>query len=201
MGKERWQREFDVPMGSFNGAEICEMVGLYILNAMTAGPKLIFRKNEVGLYRDDGLGIIPERGCSTRDLNRRLKKLFMDMGLNITTDSGMTCTDFLDVKLDLDSCEFCPFRKINDNPLYIDINSDHPPKIKKQLKNMIQKRLSTLSGRKAVFDREKTIYEKVLKNAGHQHNLEYIPEEPKKEKDAANFYITTHLTPVPSRLT
>jgi len=31
MGKERWQREF-----SFNGAEICEMVGLYILNAMTA---------------------------------------------------------------------------------------------------------------------------------------------------------------------
>ena len=36
MGKERWQREFDVPMGSFNGAEICEMVGLYILNAMTA---------------------------------------------------------------------------------------------------------------------------------------------------------------------
>ena len=177
------------------------MVGLYILNAMTAGPKLIFRKNEAGLYRDDGLGIIHERGCSTRDLNRRLKKLFMDMGLNITTDSGMKCTDFLDVKLDLDSCEFCPFRKINDNPLYIDINSDHPPKIKKQLKNMIQKRLSTLSGRKAVFDREKTIYEKVLKNAGHQHNLEYIPEEPKKEKDAANFYITTHLTPVPSRLT
>ena len=36
MGKERWQREFDVPMDSFNGAEICEMVGLYILNAMTA---------------------------------------------------------------------------------------------------------------------------------------------------------------------
>ena len=110
MGKERWQREFDVPMGSFNGAEICEMVGLYILNAMTAGPKLIFRKNEVGLYRDNSLGIIPERGCSTRDLNRRLKKLFMDMGLNITTDSGMKCTDFLDVELDLDSGEFCPFR-------------------------------------------------------------------------------------------
>ena len=116
-------------------------------------------------------------------MNRRLKKLFIDMGLNITTDAGMKCTDFLDVKLDLDSGEFCPFRKPNDNPLYIDINSDHPPTIKKQLKNMIQKRLSTLSSSKAVFDREKTIYETALKNAGHQHNLEYmVPEEPKKRK-------------------
>ena len=181
--KKGGRGQFDVPMGSFNGAEICEMVGLYILNAMTKGPKPIFRKNEVGLYRDDGLGVIPERGCSTRDLNRRLKKLFIDMGLSITTDTGMKCTDFLDVKLDLNNGEFCPFRKPNDNPLYIDINSDHPPKIKKQLKNMIQKRLSTLSSSKAVFDREKTIYETALKNAGHQHNLEYMePEEPKKRK-------------------
>ena len=44
---------FDVAMGSYDGAEICELVGLYILNKISA----IFGKNRVGLYRDDGLAL------------------------------------------------------------------------------------------------------------------------------------------------
>ena len=38
-------------MGSWDGAEVCELVGLYILNE--AEPK--FGKDNIGLYRDDGL--------------------------------------------------------------------------------------------------------------------------------------------------
>ena len=41
---------FDATMGSFDGAEICELVGLFILNNL--GEK--FGKNNMGLYRDDG---------------------------------------------------------------------------------------------------------------------------------------------------
>ncbi len=44
---------FDVTMGSYDGAEICELVGLFILNKL--GQK--FGKENIGLYRDDGLAI------------------------------------------------------------------------------------------------------------------------------------------------
>ena len=43
---------FDVTMGSYDGAETCELIGAYMLS-LTA-PKF---KNEVGLYRNDGLAI------------------------------------------------------------------------------------------------------------------------------------------------
>ena len=41
-------------MGSFDGAEICELVGLFILTKLEEK----FGKENVGLYRDDGLEVI-----------------------------------------------------------------------------------------------------------------------------------------------
>ena len=57
--KEPWLKksvneEFDVPMGCFDGAEVCELVGLYILHLV----RTIMRKENVDLYCDDGLGIL-----------------------------------------------------------------------------------------------------------------------------------------------
>ena len=45
---------FDVTMGSFDGAEVCELVGLYLLNKI----KPLLDSNNIGLYRDDGLAIV-----------------------------------------------------------------------------------------------------------------------------------------------
>ena len=45
---------FDVTMGSFDGAEICEIVGLYLLNKLSN----LLGKENVGLYRDAGLAAI-----------------------------------------------------------------------------------------------------------------------------------------------
>ena len=44
---------FDVTMGSFDGAEVCELVGLFILNSLQER----FGEN-VGLYRDNGLAVV-----------------------------------------------------------------------------------------------------------------------------------------------
>ena len=41
--------QFDVTMGSYDGAEVCELVGLYILSQMQ------HLNLDKGLYRDDGL--------------------------------------------------------------------------------------------------------------------------------------------------
>ena len=46
--------EFDVTMGSFDGAKTCELVGLYILNIL--GNKFV--QEHFGLYRDDGLACL-----------------------------------------------------------------------------------------------------------------------------------------------
>ena len=42
---------FDVTMGSFDGAEICELVGLYFLNILSNK----YDNGSIRLYRDDGL--------------------------------------------------------------------------------------------------------------------------------------------------
>ena len=47
---------FDVPMGSYDGAEICELIGLYLLHKISSAN--LFEKNAFGLYRaDDGLAV------------------------------------------------------------------------------------------------------------------------------------------------
>ena len=43
--------DFDITMGSFDGAELCELVGLYILHILGEN----YRKHRIGLYHDDGL--------------------------------------------------------------------------------------------------------------------------------------------------
>ena len=41
-------------MGSFHGAEVCEPIGLFLLNNLSEK----YRKNNVGLYRDDELVLL-----------------------------------------------------------------------------------------------------------------------------------------------
>ena len=46
--KKSDDEDFNAPMGCFDGAEICELVGTYILSKLTN----IMNKEDVGLYRD-----------------------------------------------------------------------------------------------------------------------------------------------------
>jgi len=42
-----------IQMGSYDDAEVCELVGLFILNDLCN----IYGKENIGLYRDDGLAV------------------------------------------------------------------------------------------------------------------------------------------------
>ena len=73
-------------MGSFDGAEICEIVGLYLLSKLST---LLGREN-VGLYRDDGLATV--NSCSGPILDKTRKdiiSLFKNEGLNITIETNL----------------------------------------------------------------------------------------------------------------
>ncbi len=76
---------FDVIMGSYDGAEICELVGLFILNKL--GQK--FGKENIGLYRDDGLAIMKSKSARLADKTRKeLHKCFEQFGLKITAEAN-----------------------------------------------------------------------------------------------------------------
>ena len=75
MDKKGGGKDFDVTMGSFDGAEICEVVGLYILHEL--GEK--YGKERIGLYRDDGLACF--ENASDPEVER-IKKAFIKLFKN-----------------------------------------------------------------------------------------------------------------------
>ena len=63
-GNETWKKKstescFHVTMGSFDGAEICELVGLILY--IQSNQENILSKTNFGLYRDDGLILLRNR--------------------------------------------------------------------------------------------------------------------------------------------
>ena len=64
---------FDVTMGSFDGAEVCELVGLYILSKLQA----LLGQANIGLYRDDGLAVVQrESGRRLDNLRKEIIQMF-----------------------------------------------------------------------------------------------------------------------------
>ena len=134
--------DFDMAMGSYDGAEVCELVGLYLLNLLTNE----FGKNNIGLYRDDDLSCFQNiSGPDSEKIKKKMCKIFKEDGLNITVECNLALTDFLDVTFDLKSGTYYPYRKQNNEILYIHKQSNHPPSIIKQIPSMISKRVSDIS--------------------------------------------------------
>ena len=131
--------EFDVPMGCFNGAEIWELVGIFNLHQL----KSVMRKENAGLYQDDGLGILQNlSGPEDERMKKRIIKVFKDCGLNITIKMNLKTVDFLDVRFNLIKNSYRPFRNPNSKPVYSHEQSNHPPNILKELSKSINKRIS-----------------------------------------------------------
>ena len=158
-------------MGSFDGAEICELVGLYLLDKLSS---LIGRKN-VGLYRDDGLAAIDSSSGPVLDkMRKNIIALFKNEELSITIETNLFETDFLDVTFNLATGKIFPFRTPINQPFYINAKSNHPPNILRDLPSMINKRLSDLSCNEEGYKKAKPLYETALNESGHKTTLTYL---------------------------
>ena len=113
-------------------------------------------------------------------LRKYIIAIFKSEGLSITIETNLIETDFLDVTFNLHTGKYFPYRKPNNDPLYISIHSNHPSTIKKELPNMINKRLSELSCDKNEFDKAKGIYEKALNESDFNTKLSYQNEPSEK---------------------
>ena len=153
-------------MGIYDGAEICELVGIYILTRLAT----IIKKSDCGLYRVDGLVIL--RNVNGQQIDRTRKniiKIFKDVGFSIDIETNSKVVDFLDITFNLNNGIYKPYEKPNNRLLYINKSSNHPPQIINQLPKIISDRLSRSSSNNEVFNTAKGEYEETLKSSGYSN--------------------------------
>ena len=131
-------------MGSFDGVEVCELVGLYLLDIL----KSDFSRKSV-----DGLSYFENKsGPKLGKIKKRVCKSFKDNGLNITIETDVLITEHLDVLFHLKTGKYYPYRKQNNSLQYIHKQSNHPTSIINRIPPMICKRLCDISSDKEHFD-------------------------------------------------
>ena len=80
---------FDVTMGSYDGAETCDLIGLYMLSLIA--PKL---KDEVGLYRDDGIAVCKDTPRKIEKIKQEVSNVFKSDGLKNTIEANKKIVNF-----------------------------------------------------------------------------------------------------------
>ena len=147
-------------MGAYDGAEVCELVGSFLLYALS----LKYNKRNIGLYRNDGLAVFRNvSGSHCEKIKKDFQKLFQQHGLKLIIKCNLKTVAFLGVTLNLTDSTYKPYHRPNADICYIHKESNHPTSIMKQLPISIETRLSKLSSNEKV-----SIYQEALDKSGHK---------------------------------
>ena len=157
-------------MGSYDGAEAADLVGIYLLSQLT---KLNLN---IGLYRDDGLAVCRLKPRQAELTRKKLCAIFKENGLSITSTANGKNVNFLDVNVNLEEDIYRPYMKPNDRPVYVHSQSNHPKSILENIPYSVNKRLSLISSNKDVFDHAVHPYQEALRNSGYNYQLNYDPD-------------------------
>ena len=167
-------------MRSFDGAEICELVQLFIQGSL----ENMLCKRNFGLYQDEGLILLRKFNGQSKQTKRRkaIIKIFKDIAFGIDIQTNLKEVDFLYVTLNLQNVTYCPYKKPDDNLLYIHSSSNHQPQIIKQLPNSIFERLSNKSSKQEISNTAEVEFEDALKTSGYNVDLKYTNNKSEKLK-------------------
>ena len=174
--KKPWRKKggkpFNVTMGSWDGAEVADLVGLYLLS------KLSVLGLDIGLYRDDGLAVLRLRPRQAEMTKKKLCSIFKEHGLSVTASVNLKSVNFLDVNFNLETGLYRPYMKPNDTPTYVHKDSNHPKSVLKNIPLAVNRRLSSISANEEVFKSAIPPYQEALKKSGYDHKLVYEPTIP-----------------------
>ena len=195
--KKNGNPDFQVTIGSFDGAELCKLVGLH---SPHFGWEV--RKTSEGLYRDDGLACFGyTSGLQANRIIKDFVKIFKDhFDLSITCKANLKAVNFLDVTLNLSTGKYQPYNKPDNNPLCIKILSNHPPNTIKNLPDDRSKRVNNLSVDETTFNKSKDSYNNALAESGIKRKITFqeyqntstVRITPKLEKERL-YGLTNHL--------
>ena len=108
---------------------------------------------------------------------QEVREIFKANGLKITIEANKKTINFLEVTPDLASRSYKPrFTKPNNKILYVHQESNHLPALLKNIPGNINKRLTSISSSKKVFDEAIPPYQKALDESGCNHKLTYNPQ-------------------------
>ena len=174
-------------MGSYDGAETCELVGSFLLSQLQK--KL---GQNIGLYRDDGLAITDATPKATENIKKDICRIFKDNGLRITIEANKQTINFLDVTFNLTKNSYQPYTKPNTTLQYVHQESNHPPITLKNIPAGINKRLSSLSSDKNSFDHHtRKPYTTVDTSTTYATSLQHQPDE-KTDNETTSSGTTPH---------
>ena len=95
-------------MGAYDGVEVCELVGTFLLYKLS----LKYYKNDISLYRDDGLAIFKNiSGPKSEKIKKDIQKLLKKNQLHIVIQCNMKTVNYLDVTLNLENSTYRPYQK------------------------------------------------------------------------------------------
>ena len=165
-------------MGAYDGAEVCELVGNYLLYELSK----LYEKKDIGLYRDDGLAVFKNKsGPESEKIKKSIQAIFRENELKITIQCNLKIVDYLDVTFNLTDSSYRPFNKTNNEINYIHKQSNHPPSIINQLLLPVARRLSKLSLNERILNYSIPTYQEALIKAGYNHKLTYSKQDQKKD--------------------
>ena len=107
--EQTWMKEgsdlFDDSMGAHDSAEVCELIGIFLLNLLGRQ----YNTKNSSLYRDDGLSIFKNwSGLQMEKIKKRLRKVFKNNGLDIIIACNMKIVNYLNVTFNLNDGTYRP---------------------------------------------------------------------------------------------
>ena len=102
-----------------------------------------------------------------------IRTFWENSGLKITITTNLKTVNFLDVTFNLCTGKYQPYKKPNDTPTYINVNSNHPPNIIKALPNSISQQVNNISSDKATFNNVAPSYNDALSASGYKENFTF----------------------------
>ena len=120
--KDTWMKKqsglLDVTMGAYDGAEVCELVGTYMLLLISEEDN----KKDFRLYRDDGLGVVKnKKGPETEKIRKNIQKICKNK-LDIVIQCNMKLVNYLDVTINWNNTNYKAYQK--PNKTILDIHKD-----------------------------------------------------------------------------
>ena len=177
-------------MGSWDGAEVCDIVGMYLLS------QLGDINLNIGLYRDDALAVSALTPRQNELAKKKLCQIFKANGFNITIEANKKSVNFLDVNFNLETEKFKPYMKPNQTPVYVHVQSNHPPSILRNIPASVNRRLSSISFNEEIFKAAIPPFQEALKKSGHSFELKFEPPQTReKKKKTRNGRIVTYFNP------
>ena len=94
---------FDVTLGACDVAEICELVGIFMLSLLSRK----FSSNNIGLYHDHALSVFRNiSGQQAEKHKKAIQHIFKDKGSQIIMKCNLKIVDYLGVTLNLNKRSF-----------------------------------------------------------------------------------------------